>query len=340
LLHQAVQTASLFSEFTLGFKLCLLGIGLVLIFAVRLWLRESKLPLTLSIAPVSEDSELWATAKTLIYVFIGPYFLLVGLPVSIVASFAWKSAILWIPRLAPLANVFFAIGVAMIFAGNRIRQTVVDFLRLPSLWFLALGFIVPLVASGLIPLGEYALDRAHWASFNFGKTEPPQFVSYFRITSPWSFLMAVSSFAEEFVVRGMLQPIFVKRFGVFRGIFFVGLIWGVEHFRTDSYSFSSTPRVIWALAFRLVTCIVLSYVLGWLAIKSSSILPSTIAHALFNLFVLSGAGSGFSGMGELRIAIWAIVAIALFSKWPVEDMNSPPPTEETVSIHPNPSPAI
>lgn len=338
--HQIVQIASWFSEFPLGFKVCMFGISLILVFAVRLGLGESKLPLALSSATVVEDSELWPSSKILTYIFVGPFFLIAAFPLSILLALSWEAASLWTSRLVGLTEATLAIAVAMTFAGKRIRQTVADFLRLPSPWFLVLAFVIPIFASGLIPLGQYIFDRAHWAAFDFGKTVPPQLVSYFEITKPWLFLTIFSSFAEEFVVRGMLQPIFVKRYGVFRGIFLVGLIWGVEHFATDTYSHLPLLEIVWKLIFRIVICIVLSYVFGWMMLKSSSILPSGIAHTLFNLFAFGGTDYSYSGKSELRMVLWGVVAIVLFSQWPVTDIDSPRPTEEIENMDPNPNPAI
>jgi membrane protease YdiL (CAAX protease family) len=56
----------------------------------------------------------------------------------------------------------------------------------------------------------------------------------------------------------------------------------------------------------------LSFVCGWLTIKSSSVMPAAVAHWLMNVFGTTPLGSSFQGIAVVTVALWAGMAILLF----------------------------
>src|SRR6266403_5193022 len=70
---------------------------------------------------------------------------------------------------------------------------------------------------------------------------------------------------EEMIFRGLLQRRSVQRYGTYRGIFFVGIVWAAFHFSSDfAFARVTDQETILKLASRIFTCLAPSYVLGWL----------------------------------------------------------------------------
>ena len=98
----------------------------------------------------------------------------------------------------------------------------------------------------------------------------------------------MDAFAEEFVFRGVLQRTFVERYGLYRGVSLVGVIWGVFHFPGDHYFLETDFGVLQKLLFRVVGCVVIGFVLSWLTLRSGSVLPASLAHGVSNLLIHAG----------------------------------------------------
>jgi len=64
-------------------------------------------------------------------------------------------------------------------------------------------------------------------------------------------------------------------------------------------------------------CVALNFVLAWLTLRSESVVPAAIAHALYNVLIYSPIGPQFAGKDVLRVALWAVLAYVLFRYWPV-----------------------
>lgn len=316
-----------------GLHFCLLGILLIAIFTSRMAFGIAKLPISFSKrnVPISENSERWRRLRILIWVFVGPLFLLVALPS---VSTLWiPSSLLghlveylqsdWFPRLAPIIEALIFLGITFWIIGPDGRQAVRQSIRMPEPKYLFLGLLFPIGISVLISNGNYLIDRAQWAARDFGRYSPPQFESYFSLPDPWLLVMFFAAFSEEVIFRGLLQPQFNRRYGAYRGIFFVSTVWAAFHFSSDSYSGASDLGVLRILTVRVFFCLALGFVLGWLTLRSRSILPATIAHTLANVMAFSNFGPSFPGKDKLRSLLWAGLAYILFRYWPVKEEDEP-----------------
>src|SRR5207249_11697437 len=120
----------------------------------------------------------------------------------------------------------------------------------------------------------------------------------------------------------LLQHRFVQRYGIYRGIFLVGIVWAGFHFVSDvSFSRLTATDVLLKSSWRILFCLALSYVLGWLALRFGSILPAAIAHTFYNVLVMSGFGPPFLGKDTVLVALWAVLSWAIFRYWPVSAEN-------------------
>lgn len=157
-------------------------------------------------------------------------------------------------------------------------------LRLSPIKYILLAFFFPLAVASLWPLLNYTYDRIQWASYQWGQITPPTLASYFgtvRLGLLAYFLLALP---EEVAWRGYLQPKFIRRYGAMRGIFLVGIVWAAFHFIGDSWGGSSAGAITHLIT-RIALVPALSYPLAWLLMKSKSIVPSVIGHAVYNITI-------------------------------------------------------
>ena len=169
-----------------------------------------------------------------------------------------------------------------------------------------------------ISTGQYLFDRAQWVTHSFGNNFSPAIGTYFDLPDPWLLLAFFPALFEEIVFRGWLQKRFIQRYGVNRGIFLVGIAWAAFHFYSDRHSKQSDLEVLWSLAFRIIFCLALGYVLSWMSLRSATVLPAAFAHTLYNVLVRSGFGPTFRGEDLLRIGLWALLGCVLYHYWPVQ----------------------
>jgi len=325
----------------------LIGLLLIGIFTSRVALGLATLPLTLpeTHGLPSEDPGSWRRLQMLLWFLVGSRFffsLLLGsaaLGVSLLINSRSLSYVQnpWFGSIASVVEAGAIFCIALGIMGPGARQTVWSKIRLPGLrWsFFALAF--PVCIDLLISTGQYSVARAHWAAHDFGRFGPPQFGSYFVIPDIGLFLLFFPAFFEEVIFRGLLQTRFIHRYGLYRGIFLVGIVWAAFHFFSDSsFSHFTDLEVLATLGFRVFMCLALGFVLGWLTLRSGSVVPAAIAHTVYNILVFSAFGISFSGKNTLRIALWGVLAYALFRCWNVpEELKT-----ETISVAVNLEPAV
>jgi membrane protease YdiL (CAAX protease family) len=330
-----------------GFQVSLLGLLLIAIFTSRLAFGIAALPLALPGSPVSqtEDSGSWRRLQILTFVLVGPVFLpsvllafvVIGIPVTFYSRVPSYIQSPWFSRLSSIAEIVVVLGIGLAIVGQEGRRRALSLIRVPRLNHVLLALAFPIGIGVFISVGQYLFDRAQWAVRDFGKFAPPQFGAYFELPDPWLLLMIFSALFEEVIFRGLIQERFVQRYGRYRGIFLVGIVWAAFHFFSDfSFSRSVGQGALLTISFRIFMCVSLSFVLAWLTLQSGSVLPAGIAHGFYNVLVRSDFGLPFLGKDTVRVALWALLAYVLFRYWPVQVEDSP----EAVPSVANPEPAV
>lgn len=99
------------------------------------------------------------------------------------------------------------------------------------------------------------------------------------ITGP--FLGLVVSFGEEYGWRGYLQTE-LTRLGRVRGVFLLGVIWGIWHWPVIWMGYNYPGQPILGSIAMVVMCIILAYVLAYAVFKSNGIWTAAYLHALSN----------------------------------------------------------
>jgi len=242
---------------------------------------------------------------------------------------------IWFNRLSTVAEAAAALGVLLWIMGKENRQVIWGVTRLPEPRHAALGLSFPIGIAGLLAAGQYLLARAQWAAQGFGREVRPDLGSFFNLPDPWLCLLILSAFFEELIFRGLLQRHFVKRYSIHRGIVLVGIVWAAFHFHSDvSFSRATIIGTLTILGSRVAMCLVINYILAWLTLRFSSVIPAALAHAFYNILVFSELGPLFPGKNALRLVLWAILAWVLFRYWPVHTEQGP--VQEGASATPSP----
>ena len=305
-----------------GLELCLTGLLLIGIFVARLNAVRSSLPLALPPASLLRDDhpEIWRRTQILVWVLIGPLFLTGFIFVPLVLSRHF-SDYLRRPSFSAIGTavqMLLLLAVASYTIGNSSTLMLRRALRLPGEKGFLLGPCFAIGIAVLISAGEYLWERAQFVRHDVGTVvwEPG---TYLHLPDPWLLWLFFPALIEEIIFRGFLQPRLAQRYGLFRGIFLVGIIWSAFHFPSDvSFSHLGVSEAILKLAFRLFQCIGQSFVLGWLTLETGSVLAPALAHTFFNVLVFSELGPPFPGKDWLRAGLWAALGWALFRYWPVK----------------------
>jgi len=326
-----------------GFQCCLLGIALIFVYVRLIVVGRTSLPIILPPPRTSEfqDGAAWEGTKSLVWVLIGPLFLVgpilvfltMGLPYLASSHLLGYLASEWFVRLGRIVDPSIALGITCWVAGRDGRQAAWRSIRAFKPQYVLLGASVPVGVSVIISVGNYMFDRALWAH-GFGASWLPEFRSYFDLPDPWLSLLFFGALFEEIIFRGLLQSRFIQRYRLYRGIFFVAIVWAAFHFFSDSYSGAPDIGVVLRLASRVFTCLVLGFVFSWLTLRSGSVLPAAIAHTLFNVFVFSNFGPDFYGKEWVRLVLWALVAYVLFRYWPARAEDEPGAVATIVELEP------
>ena len=321
-----------------GFHICLLGIGLILLFTIRLSLGLTSLPLALTSHGTSsiEDGDEWRRTRMLVLYIVTPLFILpsvvIALPMIVFPaadpSSLSSAEILYIHLLQDVISSFATIGIAMWISGPAGRQEIKRWLSWSNPVYLALSLAIPFGLGASFSVGRYLYDHIYWSAHNYGHFAPPAFTDYFSALHFNLLWLIFAAFAEEVVFRAFIQPRLIQRYGMWRGLFLVVIVWSAYHFYSDFNSRMRELDVLSEMGMRLLVCTSLGFVLGWLTLRARSIWPAVIAHASYNIILYSGFAFQFQGEEIVRIALWAILAFVLFRYWPVQieapPENSPP----------------
>jgi len=310
-----------------GFHFALAGTILVGWFAARMQRGVASLPLTLP-EPPAEDPigpERWHRTQLLIWVLLGPLLFAATIPTVVIFMMPFVSSrpstylnTDWFVQVSSVVESLLYLGVIRWIGGTAFGKTVRTSLRLPRLAYFLAGAAMPVTIAIILSTGNYLFDRASWAAHEFGKQVAPLFHAYFTVPDPWLYLMFFAALFEEIVFRGFLRETLVLRYGLFRGIFLTGMVWAAYHFHFDANFNRTDQAMLLQLGFRIAVSVALNSVFCWLTLKSGSVLPAAVAHALYNVLVVGGFGLEFPGKPEVQIALWSVLALLLFKYFPIQ----------------------
>lgn len=110
-------------------------------------------------------------------------------------------------------------------------------------------------------------------------------------------------FAEEFVFRGYLQPVFLKKYisrknGIFIGILFPAIFFGASHLLNLTVN-DNVPQVIG----QSIYAIFIGFFFGVVLVKTNKLIPLAITHGLINFFFLFGSLPSLNSKTEPPVAM-------------------------------------
>jgi membrane protease YdiL (CAAX protease family) len=331
----ASQIPQLFWESGPGLHFALAGIALMGLGAWRLRRGLTDLPVRYALAEASRGPE--SEGQDEIKRELGYCWIVMGLPLAygllagllmLGVYFALRSApVLVLNAIGPMQR---ALGsglptIAAVWAlGREQRPVLLRMLRLPPVRDLALAVILPLLTAFLPLLLLFAEARIVWATISGNPESAPVLFQFFEFQrlDPWLLAgLLLAAPLEEIGWRGYLQPRFVQRFGLARGVFLVGLVWGAFHFGSDLRFGMDNVGVIVRVSERLLAMVLLSFPLAWLTLRSRSILPAALAHATSNVAAYGLLVAGLVRPEEVffywaKLAFWALLGYLLFRFWP------------------------
>jgi membrane protease YdiL (CAAX protease family) len=211
--------------------------------------------------------------------------------------------------------------VAMLIIGNGTWRDVRRSIRLPAFDTIASAIACAVSIAVFLSVGQLIIRILVPLVYQSANIQPLAISHYFVIPKASLFIVLFIAFGEEVIYRGILQPRFIQRYGLVRGIALLGIVFAVWHLDADfSGGLGLTDWLgIAKLSLRLVSSISLGFVAGWFTLRSGSILPAALAHGLFNVFGFSALGPQFPGMGPLTYLLWALLGYWLFRRWPIRD---------------------
>jgi len=211
-------------------------------------------------------------------------------PISIVLSgglgfLIWSGEwILWGAQslLAGLPPALITVWVL----GSRRRTVLWSMLSPRRMGVVLLAALIPILIHWIPKIIFLIAMRIHWGMFDRDLVPPPNPWDFLS-PAPWQWqivLILLGSLLSEIAWRGFALPRFIGRFGLHRGIILVGVLWGVMHSRMVEAWGSPDLGVILGLASGMLRGVALSYPLGWLTLRSKSILPAALAIGLDSAF--------------------------------------------------------
>ena len=326
---QNINASQVLSALGPGFHYAAVGSLFVVAFTIFLALGSTSLPLVLPkpSVSVSNDFASWNRLTSFLWVFLALLPLILWLWFPPFINFILGHYIfLHLPPFKGVdivslsANattdlIIALIGIRMI--GREARDALRRSLCWPKVKCLALAVVFPLGIDALVSVGLLIFKLLRVVTNQHSSALRLSQFDYFMFPRAGLFLWwLLPAFTEEIIFRGMLQPLFVRRYGVSRGVFLVGITFAAAHVSTDFSGGYTDSLVIAKLCSRLIASLALSLVFGWLTLRRGSIFPAAIAHGLYN--ISSSFVPPFAGIGLVIDLLWMMLAYVLFHYWPVQ----------------------
>lgn len=318
------SSLSVLSNLGPGFYYALAGLLLIIGFTTLVGLRIASLPLSLPQSSISTPNGLrfWQRVEIFLWVLIALIPLIWWLfPIANFVYYFVETHIHPARNIeATTAELIFSdlviIAVAISMIGKEAWHGFCRSLSWPQSYSFALAVAFPIGIASVVPSARFLFDLFHSLLYSNPLSLPVG--SYFKVPSSDLLFLLPVAFCEEIIFRGILQPMFVRRYGIARGIFLVGVAFAAVHVSGDFSIGFTNGLVILGIFRRLGTSLALSFVTGWLMIRTDSVLPCGILHGLNNVLGSAPLGPSFFGIGPLIDILWAVLACVLFHFWPVQ----------------------
>ena len=302
---------------SLGLQISMIGLLLITLFVLRLAFGASELPLALSGAASEGSSEAGSWRRVLILVWFlialavvsGRFFLSL-----IVVSFPVLLRKPWFLGAALNASALCSFAIALLILDRDARKIIRESIGVPKYKWTGFALFFPIAVEVLLAIAQHSVDGFRWSPRIVGdlvdESSPGSFAKMFLV-------LLLPAFYEEVLCRGVLQKWFVRRYGLYRGIYLVCIVWAAFHMYSDfSAPHDSYLQIFERLGGRVLMTLGVGFLLSWLTLQSRTVVSATLCHALYNTLIYAPPGLVFAGMGDVRTTVWGVAAILLFRFWP------------------------
>ncbi len=180
-----------------------------------------------------------------------------------------------------------------------------------SFYFIVINNLIILLVKGLLLDSDYVLTTVLDIKFWLGE----------MLLIVYSISSIIVFFGEEYGWRFFLQPRLQHKFGKIKGIFVLGIIWGIWHIPLLLFYYSTPGNFLYSTTFQVLSCIFLSIIFAYFYKKSGSIWCIAVLHFINNgiagLIAISQNQSLYSSynsfnLKEMLISVCVLVIISLF----------------------------
>lgn len=125
------------------------------------------------------------------------------------------------------------------------------------------------------------------------------------------FLIFIAFLGEEYGWRYYFQPILQKKLGMVRGIFVLGIAWGMWHLPINFFYYTSPSLGIISVTGQLIICVTLGIFYGWAYLKTDNIWTVVILHFINNNLVPIITGNYTEAVFQNQDVTWNDVIVSL-----------------------------
>jgi membrane protease YdiL (CAAX protease family) len=208
--------------------------------------------------------------------------------------------------------------VAVFLMGERRQSQLKSMLSLPRGWFLLLGMGFPVLIHWIPKTLQLLAAWIHWANYESAAEISPVIGEFLEPGRwKWYFLTFLfSALSVEIAWRGYALPRFVSRFGLYRGIVFLGLLWGALH--SSRGRLGDDAGVLLGDILGACRGVALSFPTAWLTLRSGSILPAVFLMGLDAILWESALTEPRPFLSArwavlVSIALWGLLGWLLFN---------------------------
>jgi hypothetical protein len=178
--------------------------------------------------------------------------------------------------------------------GRQRRKRLLEWARLRSMRILGFAVLLPIAAFWLPHVIAYAIDRIEWAQRLSGSHEAPLPILYLHIPpmGPHLIIYVLTAILSEWCWRGCMQPQFIRSFGLVRGIFLVGILYGSAQQLLFPVVLGGVPDFFLHLGLQLIWGVVWSTILGWLTLSAASVWPAVVCASMISVLTHAAMSDG------------------------------------------------
>lgn len=125
------------------------------------------------------------------------------------------------------------------------------------------------------------------------------------------FFIYMPFLGEEYGWRYYLQPILQKKYGMVKGVFILGILWGVWHLPLNLFYYSDGKTGIISLIVQIIVCIGLGIFFAYAYAKTQSIWSVVLLHMLNNNWVAVFSGDLTGKSIENQVFDWKSIPLIL-----------------------------